>query len=81
MRIDSVRSVVMIGRLCGEGLAAYSEVGVQLHEGTLLQLFRREVPKGHILPEQNLFNAIPLFDFGEGFVPAQIGDGFIRERD
>ena len=32
------------------------------------------------LPEDKLYFATPLFDFGEGFVPAQIGDGFIAER-
>jgi len=42
---------------------------------------RRSLPKGVPFPEDKLFFATPLFDFGEGFVPAEIGNGFIRDRD
>ena len=38
------------------------------------------LPLGMELPEDKLFFAIPLFDFGSGYVPAEIGDGYIRER-
>lgn len=41
---------------------------------------RREIPKEIPFPDQKMFYATPLFDFGDGFVPAEIGDGFIRER-
>ena len=42
---------------------------------------RREIPKEIHFPEKKLFYATPLFDFGDGFVPAEIGNGFIRERE
>ncbi len=42
---------------------------------------RRELPKGITLPEEKLFYATPLFDFGQGFVPARIDNGFITERE
>jgi hypothetical protein len=32
------------------------------------------------LPDGVLFFATPLYDFGDGFVPARVGDGFITER-
>lgn len=32
------------------------------------------------MPDEKLFFATPLFDFGSGYVPAEIGDGYIRER-
>ena len=41
---------------------------------------RRSLPQEVQFPEDKLFYATPLFDFGQGFVPAEIGDGFIRER-
>jgi hypothetical protein len=46
--------------------------------------FRRiqnELPEGMAVPEDKLFYATPLFDFGRGYVPAEIGNGFITERD
>lgn len=42
---------------------------------------RREQPNGVAFPEDKLFYATPLFDFGHGFVPAEVGNGFIRERE
>lgn len=42
---------------------------------------RREIPKEIPFPEQKLFFATPLFNFGDGFVPVEIGNGFIRERE
>lgn len=32
-------------------------------------------------PDDKLFCATPLYDFGQGYVPAAIGDGFIAERE
>lgn len=32
------------------------------------------------MPDEKLFFATPLFDFGSGYAPAEIGDGYIRER-
>ena len=31
-----------------------------------------------VMADEKLFFATPLFDFGYGFAPAEIGDGFIR---
>lgn len=62
----------------------YSElqrVGVEEIFKDEFERIRREMPKEIPFPEQKLFYATPLFDFGDGFIPAEIGDGFIRERE
>ena len=50
----------------------YKEVFVTLEESLVGDI---------VFPEEKLFFATPLFDFGGGFVPAEIGYGFIRSRD
>ena len=62
----------------------YSElqrVGVEEFFAPEFQRIQDELPKGASLPEDKLFFATPLFDFGHGFEPAEIGNGFIRNRD
>jgi len=44
------------------------------------QRIEGELPRGVALPEDKLYYATPLFDFGKGYVPAEIGDGFIKDR-
>ena len=42
---------------------------------------RKSLPHGVPFPEDKLYYPqTPLFDFGQGYVPALIGDGYIRER-
>jgi hypothetical protein len=55
-------------------------VGVEEFFTNEFERIRRELPKGNVLPEDKLFYATPLFDFGQGFVPAEIGNGYVRER-
>ena len=55
-------------------------IGVEEMFKDEFERIRREIPKGVCFPEDKLFYATPLFDFGEGFVPAEIGNGFIRSR-
>lgn len=45
------------------------------------QRIEEELPRGGAMPEDKLYYAIPLFDFGEGYMPAEIGNGFIKERE
>lgn len=62
----------------------YSEIerlGVESFFAVEFARIQRELPKGTRLPDEKLFWATPLFDFGEGYVPAEIGDGYIRSRD
>ena len=56
-------------------------VGVETFFASEFERIQRTLPRGHSLPEERLFWATPLFDFGEGFVPAEIADGCIRSRD
>jgi len=61
----------------------YSELkrlGVEAVFATECQRIRQALPKNVAFPEDKFFHATPLFDFGQGFVPAEIGNGFIRER-
>ncbi|MBN1548221.1 MAG: hypothetical protein JW902_16340 [Syntrophaceae bacterium] len=57
------------------------QLGVEEVFAPEFQRIHRESPKGTILPDDKLYYATPLFDFGEGFVPVEIGNGFIKERD
>lgn len=41
---------------------------------------RNAAPYDVSFPEDKLYFATPMFDFGQGFVPAKIGNGFIGER-
>lgn len=62
----------------------YSELqrrGIEVVFGSEFERIRRSLPKGITFPEDKLFWATPLFDFGQGYVPALIGDGFIKERE
>ncbi len=61
----------------------YSELkrlGVEAVFKQEFERIRRALPSGIAFPEEKFFLATPLFDFGEGFVPAEIGNGFITER-
>ena len=57
------------------------DVGVEEFFSSEFERIGRELPKGKSLPNEKLFYATPLFDFGQGFVPAEIGNGFIRTRE
>ena len=56
------------------------ELGVEEVYKEIFSEIQKSLPKNIILPEDKLFYATPLYDFGKGFVPAVIGNGFIRER-
>lgn len=59
---------------------ALADLGVEaIYEDLFLEI-RRALPSAVPFPEDKLFFATPLYDFGEGFTPAEIGDGYIRER-
>lgn len=57
------------------------QIGVERFFAAEFKRIQKELPRGLSLPEEKLFWATPLYDFGEGYVPAEIGDGFIRSRD
>jgi hypothetical protein len=42
---------------------------------------RKESPNGMKFSTDKLYCSTPLYDFGEGFEPAEIGDGFIKQRN
>ena len=55
-------------------------LGVETVFSSVFERIERDLPTNSVLPDEKCFYATPLFDFGEGFVPAIIGDGFITER-
>lgn len=55
-------------------------LGVESVFGDVFRIIQSMMPTGNKLPEDKLFYATPLFDFGSGFEPAAIGDGFIKSR-
>jgi hypothetical protein len=57
------------------------ELGVEEVFAPEFRRIARNLPKGVALPEDKLYWATPLFDFGAGYVPAEIGNGFIKDRD
>ncbi len=57
------------------------QLGVEVVFAPEFERIYRELPKGTVLPDDKLYYATPLFDFGKGYVPAEIGDGFITERE
>lgn len=62
----------------------YSELerrGIEAVYGTEFERIRQSLPQGVPFPQDKLFWTTPLFDFGQGHVPAVVGDGFIRERE
>ncbi len=61
--------------------SALKQFGVEEMFKDEFERIRREMPQEIPFPEEKLFYATPLFDFGDGFVPAEIGDGFIKERE
>lgn len=65
----------------GVPYGALKDLGVDLIFRDVFSAIGRTLPPEVPFPDDKLFYATPLFDFGEGFVPAKIGDGYIRERD
>lgn len=65
------------------GAMHYSEMqrrGIEVVYAEILDAIQASLPKGMRLPEDLLYWATPLFDFGRGFEPAEVGDGFIKNR-
>ena len=56
------------------------EIGIEVFYKDVFEQIRRSLPSAVPFPEEKLYFATPLFDFGEGCVPAEIGDGFITEK-
>ncbi len=57
-----------------------AEKGVEVIFRRVFELISDALPDDVQLPEEKLYFATPMYDFGEGFVPAHIGDGFLKER-
>jgi hypothetical protein len=57
------------------------DLGIEHVYKEVFERIRRTLPKGFPFPEDKLFFATALYDFGEGFFPAEVGNGFIRNRD
>jgi hypothetical protein len=60
--------------------SALSQIGVEDFFAPEFDRIQSAIGHGTAIPEEKLFFATPLFDFGHGFVPVEIGTGFIRER-
>jgi len=65
----------------GVPYGALKDLGVEVIFRDVFAAIACTLPTEVPFPDDKLFYATPLFDFGEGFVPAEIGDGFIRDRD
>ena len=59
---------------------ALKQFGVEALYAELFEQLQNDLPTHIPFPDDKLYFATPLFDFGEGYVPAEIGDGFIRNR-
>jgi len=71
-----------LGEITGGGIhySLLAEIGVEpIYENVFLRL-QKSIPGAISFPEEKLFYATPLYDFGEGFVPAYVSDGFIKTR-
>ena len=69
-------------RQCGGSFhhSLMREFGIeQIYKETFIKV-RESLPNDLLFPDEKLFFATPLYDFGNGFVPARVGDGFITER-
>jgi len=73
------RGLCQTGRI-GVHYSALQTLGIERVFHDLFQGIRRSIPDTVPFPEDKLFYATPLYDFGNGFVPARVGDGFIVER-
>jgi len=60
--------------------SAIQQLGVEEVYREVFAELAATVPPEMEFPEEKVFFATPLFDFGEGYVPAMIGDGFIKNR-
>lgn len=56
------------------------QLGVEAVFKDVFEKIKGGLPRSVAFPDDKLYYATPLFDFGEGFVPAEIGDGFIKHR-
>ena len=59
---------------------AISQLGVEEVFADQVARIVGQMPPDLPIPEEKFFYAQPMFDFGHGFLPCEIGDGFIRER-
>ena len=57
------------------------EFGIEEVFAELIVNIAGRMPPGLPVPEEKLFYAQPMFDFGHGYIPCEIGDGFVRGRD
>lgn len=55
-------------------------VGIDLFFEKVFASIIESLPDKTIFPDEKIYYATPLYNFGNGYVPAVIGDGFIRER-
>jgi hypothetical protein len=60
--------------------SALKDYGIEEIYKEVFTILSQSLPKGVAFPNDKLFFATPLYDFGHGFVPARIGDGFVTER-
>ena len=66
--------------LRGVPYSAVQDLGIEtVFADEFARIAGRHAP-GLKMPDEKLFFATPLFDFGSGYVPAEIGNGYIRER-
>ena len=59
---------------------AVSKLGVSEFFAEEFARLAGQMPPSLPVPEGKLFFAQPMFDFGSGFLPCEIGDGFVKER-
>lgn len=66
--------------LRGVPYSAIHDLGVESIFANEFARIADRLPSSLKMPDEKLFFATPLFDFGSGYVPAEIGDGYVRER-
>jgi hypothetical protein len=61
---------------------ALKDRGVEEIYKEVFDELQTSIPPGISFPDDKLYFATPLFDFGfgDGYMPAEIGDGFIRSK-
>jgi hypothetical protein len=60
--------------------SAINNFGIEEIYAEVFRRIEKQMPDGISFPTEKLSFATPLYDFGDGYVATEIGDGFIRTR-
>jgi hypothetical protein len=81
VRVYEVPSAIESRYPTGMPYGALKDIGVDVVFKEVFDDIASSLQSDLPFPDDKLFFATPLIDFGEGFAPAEIGDGFIKDRD